>query len=71
MKKKSIHQKNYKNKISVIIPTYNEQNTIKEILKKVKSIKLKKEIIVINDGSTDDTSKILKSLKKKIYRYFA
>lgn len=65
MKKKSIHQKNYKNKISVIIPTYNEQNTIKEILKKVKSIKLKKEIIVINDGSNDNTSKILKSLKNK------
>ena len=65
MKKKSIQKKNYKHKISVIIPTYNEQNTIKEILKKVKSIKLKKEIIVINDGSTDNTSKILKSLKKK------
>ena len=65
MKKKSIQKKNYKHKISVIIPTYNEQNTIKEILKKVKSIKLKKEIIVINDGSNDNTSKILKSLKNK------
>ena len=65
MKKKSIQKKKYKNKISVIIPAYNEQNTIKEILKKVKNIKLKKEIIVINDGSRDNTFKILKSVKKK------
>ena len=65
MKKKSIQKKNYKHKISVIIPTYNEQNTIKKILKKVKSIKLKKEIIVINDGYNDNTLKICKSLKKK------
>ena len=71
MKKKSIQKKKYKNKISVIIPAYNEQNTIKEILKKEKNKKFKKEIIVINDGSRDNTFKILKSVKKKYIDIFA
>jgi len=48
--------------ISVIIPVYNEEAYIKEILIKINKInKLKKEVIVINDGSNDNTSNILKS----------
>lgn len=47
------------NKLSVIIPAYNEAKTIQSVLEKVANVKLlggiEKEIIVINDCSTDDT----------------
>tara|TARA_B100000795_G_scaffold263343_1_gene242396 strand:- start:1180 stop:1884 length:705 start_codon:yes stop_codon:yes gene_type:complete len=49
--------------ISVIIPVYNEENYINEIIKKVNEVKIKKEIIVINDGSTDCTKKKLKKIR--------
>lgn len=48
--------------ISIIVPVYNEEETILEILKKINKQKIKNikfEIIVINDGSEDDTKKIL------------
>jgi len=51
--------------VSIIIPVYNEQNTIAEIIKRVKkanTLKLNKEIIVINDGSKDNTEIILKTI---------
>lgn len=48
--------------ISVIIPVYNEENYINEIIKKVNNIKINKEIIVINDGSTDSTKQKLKQI---------
>lgn len=54
-------------KLSIIIPCYNEEKTIEEIVKKVVDVrlpKIKKEIIVVNDGSQDKTSKILKKIKK-------
>ncbi len=47
-------------KLSVIIPVYNEQATLVDILERVKRVPLRKEIIVINDGSTDQTKKILR-----------
>lgn len=50
-------------KLSIIIPTYNEAATIDSTIKKIKSVKLgnniTKEIIIIDDGSTDDTDEIL------------
>lgn len=47
--------------ISIIIPVYNEEIYIKKILYKINLIKnLKKEIIIVNDGSNDETLKILK-----------
>jgi len=56
--------------LSIIIPVYNEAKTLKNILSKVKRTKLpegvNKEIIVVNDASTDETAKILireKSIK--------
>ncbi len=49
--------------LSILIPVYNEEKTIKKILKKVNSIKISKEIIVINDGSIDNSLKILKKNK--------
>ena len=53
--------------LSIIIPVFNEENTIKEIIKQVESVSLpiKKEIIVVNDGSFDNTKKKLEQLKKE------
>ena len=49
-------------KISILIPVFNEQNTIQEILAKVLAQKkYNKEIIVIDDNSSDQTKKILKN----------
>ena len=45
-------------KVSIIIPAYNESETILTLLKKISRIptsKNQKEIIIVNDGSTDDT----------------
>ena len=46
--------------ISVIIPVYNEEKYINKIIEKVNDVKIKKEIIVVNDGSTDNTIQELK-----------
>lgn len=56
-----------KMKLSIIIPVFNEKNTIKEIIKRVAnvSLALEKEIIVIDDGSFDGTKNILKELKEE------
>jgi len=55
-------------KLSIIIPIYNEKNTIFEILERVESIRLKdveQEIILVDDGSYDGTRNILKGLEQK------
>ena len=46
-------------KISVIIPVYNEENFVKKILEKIKKINFDFQIIVVNDGSTDQTREII------------
>ena len=49
-------------RISVLIPVFNEENTLEEIFKRVKKTGLADEILFIDDGSTDSTSAILKDL---------
>ena len=49
-------------KLSVVIPVYNEKNTILEILRRVREVDLPKEIIVVDDYSTDGTREILQNL---------
>lgn len=56
--------------ISIIIPVYNEKNTIESLLKKVLYVELKKEIIIVDDGSTDSTKQYLKSLNHKNIKVF-
>lgn len=50
--------------ISVVIPVYNERATIEEVLRRVQGVKLEKEIIVVDDGSTDGTREFLSELSK-------
>lgn len=50
--------------ISVIIPVYNEVTTIKEIVKRVQAVDLAKEIIIVDDASTDGTREVLNELKE-------
>lgn len=46
--------------LSVLIPVYNEAGTIVEILERVRAVPLRKEIILVDDGSTDGTREILR-----------
>jgi glycosyltransferase involved in cell wall biosynthesis len=55
-------------KISIIIPVYNEISTLKQILEKVESAELcslQKEIILVDDGSKDGTRELLKEFEHK------
>ena len=54
-----------KNKITIIIPVFNEKNYIDKIIKKVKSdVYFNKQIIVVDDCSSDGTRKKIKKIKK-------
>lgn len=46
-------------RISIVIPVYNERATIEEILLRVQAVDLGKEIIIVDDGSTDGTREVL------------
>lgn len=55
-------------KLSIIIPVLNEQETIEQILEQVMAapvLDYEKEIIIVNDGSTDRSGELLKGLKEK------
>jgi len=56
------------NLLSIIIPAYNEEKTISSILTKVSEVKLiggiKKEVIIINDSSKDQTVAVVEQFKK-------
>ena len=49
-------------KLSIIIPAYNERETIARTLELVRAVPLEKEIIVMDDGSTDGTGELLDQL---------
>ena len=49
-------------KLSVLIPAYNEVNTLEEAIRRVRGVRLPKEIIVVEDGSTDGTRELLMRL---------
>ncbi len=47
-------------KLSVIIPIYNEEATLEELVNRVEAVSLPKELILVDDGSTDGTVEILR-----------
>jgi glycosyltransferase involved in cell wall biosynthesis len=50
-------------RLTVVIPVYNEEKTVSEIIRQVQAEAHAKQIIVVNDGSTDNTEAVLSSLK--------
>jgi glycosyltransferase involved in cell wall biosynthesis len=50
--------------ISVVIPVYNEVQTIKEIVARVQEVELEKEIIIVDDYSTDGTREHLREINQ-------
>lgn len=53
-------------KLSIVIPVYNEKNTLEQIVQKVQSVELpgvEKEYVLVDDGSSDGTIDILKKLE--------
>ena len=58
-------------KLSIIIPVFNEQNTILQILEKINKVDfIQKEIIIIDDCSNDKTADHLKKLSRQEYKIF-
>ena len=62
MQVKSKHL-NMKPKLTIIIPAFNEK-TLPKLLKKIFEIKLSKQIIIVDDNSTDGTREIISKFKK-------
>lgn len=51
-------------KVSVVMPVYNEVATIKEIVSRVQAVTLEKDIIIVDDGSTDGTLELLEEISQ-------
>jgi len=51
-------------KLTVIMPVYDEVNTVRAILEQVRAVPIEKEIIIVDDGSTDGTCDILRQEMK-------
>jgi glycosyltransferase involved in cell wall biosynthesis len=56
--------------LSVVIPVYNEREWIREILRRVQAVPVPKEIILVDDYSTDGTREILQQLQSDNIRVF-
>ena len=52
-------------KLSVVIPAYNEEATVEAILRRVRQVPFDKEILVVDDASTDGTAKRLRALAER------
>ena len=55
-------------KLSVLIPVYNEERTLEEVVRRVRSIEVSKEIILVDDGSKDRSREILTQLQQQSER---
>ena len=68
---RSLEHKEYKT-LSVLVPVYNERATIGEVIRRIRSVEvpLEVEIVVVNDGSSDGTDKVLATLEDSTVRVF-
>jgi glycosyltransferase involved in cell wall biosynthesis len=57
-------------KLSVVIPVYNERETMPKVLERLKNVPIPKEIIVVDDGSSDGTREYLQGLNEDGVRVF-
>ena len=51
-------------KLSVVIPVYNEKATLEEIIRRIQATQIEKEIIIVDDGSTDGSNKLSENIAK-------
>ena len=51
--------------LSVLIPVYNERKTLIEIIERVRDVEIPKEIVLVDDGSTDGTRDLMKTLENR------
>jgi glycosyltransferase involved in cell wall biosynthesis len=52
-------------KLSVLIPVYNEENTLEEVVRRVRAVEYPKELILVDDGSRDRSREILTRLQQE------
>lgn len=52
--------------VSVIVPAYNEEDTIREVIERLLALPLRLEVVVVNDGSTDKTGAIIDEFAAQI-----
>ena len=52
-------------KLSVVIPVFNEERTVEEVVRRVCAVPLPKEIIVVDDGSKDQSRQVLERIRQK------
>ena len=53
-------------KLTIIIPAYNEINTIQILLEKVFKVEIEKQIIIVDDNSKDGTRDVILNYKEKV-----
>jgi glycosyltransferase involved in cell wall biosynthesis len=52
-------------KLSIVIPVYNERNTLEEIIRRVEAVDLSKQIIAVDDHSTDGSEEMLEQMQQQ------
>ena len=55
--------------VSIIIPAFNEEGTIGEVIRRIQNVNWEWQILVINDGSDDETAKIAKAAGAKVLNH--
>ncbi|HST18963.1 MAG TPA: glycosyltransferase family 2 protein [Gaiellaceae bacterium] len=53
-------------KVSFLVPVYNEERTLEEVVRRIESLPFDKQIVVVDDGSTDKTPAILERLEDEL-----